>query len=266
MALTTLKVEPGISSASVKNIPTAWDAAWFRRFISNFLMGGDVRNAIAGPGITITGNLASPFATISAGAGSGVSQIIAGTNISITPAGGTGAVTVNSTGGGSLTKIAETVLSAPGASVTFSAIPATYRNLVLYLTYAASVNTAPSLLLNFNGDTSADYYAQLLYGFNTSTAASSTLGQTAMTFISPTPINSLAGAAAGLTFRIPNYAGTVFDKNVLGEFLRPDSASELVAGTASGVWANTAAISSIQIALSSGNFVTGSTFSLYGES
>jgi hypothetical protein len=100
MALTTLKVPPGISSGSVKNIPEKWDAAWFRRFITNFMMGGDVRNAIAGTGITITGNLASPFATISSAGGSGVTQIVAGTNVTISPVGGTGAVTINATGGG----------------------------------------------------------------------------------------------------------------------------------------------------------------------
>lgn len=34
------------------------------------------------------------------GGGGGVTQIIAGTNITISPAGGTGAVTINATGGG----------------------------------------------------------------------------------------------------------------------------------------------------------------------
>ena len=34
------------------------------------------------------------------GSGGGVSQIIAGTNVSVSPVGGTGVVTVNSTGGG----------------------------------------------------------------------------------------------------------------------------------------------------------------------
>jgi hypothetical protein len=88
MSLTTLKVEPGISSASVKNIPETWDRAWFRRFIRDFLMGGDVRNAIAGTGITITGNLASPFATISATGGGGGTQGYLGTFITNAPASG----------------------------------------------------------------------------------------------------------------------------------------------------------------------------------
>jgi len=94
-----LNTKPGINGANVLSIPNEWDATWFRKFINNSLKGADVRNAIAGPGITITGNISSPYATIS-GSGGGVTQIIAGTNVTISPAGGTGAVTINSTGGG----------------------------------------------------------------------------------------------------------------------------------------------------------------------
>jgi hypothetical protein len=38
--------------------------------------------------------------SVSGGGGGGVTQIVAGSNITISPAGGTGAVTINSTGGG----------------------------------------------------------------------------------------------------------------------------------------------------------------------
>jgi hypothetical protein len=96
-----LPTKPGINGANVLSIPTEWDATWFRRFINNSLKGADVRNAIAGPGIAITGNISSPYATISAaGGGGGVTQIVAGTGISVSPAGGTGVVTVSATGGG----------------------------------------------------------------------------------------------------------------------------------------------------------------------
>lgn len=62
--------KPGITNASVLAIPKTWDGTWFRSFINSQLKGADVRNAIAGPGITISGTIASPYATISAG-GSG---------------------------------------------------------------------------------------------------------------------------------------------------------------------------------------------------
>jgi hypothetical protein len=67
MSAIVLTSKPGLQSVSALAIPTTWDQTWFKNFVSNVLKGGDVRNAIAGPGITITGNLASPYATISLG-------------------------------------------------------------------------------------------------------------------------------------------------------------------------------------------------------
>src|ERR1700677_2994473 len=94
-----LPTKPGINGANTLSIPANWDATWFRSFINNTLKGADVRNAIAGPGITITGNVSSPYATISAtGGGGAVTQIVAGTGITVSPAGGTGAVTVTNAG------------------------------------------------------------------------------------------------------------------------------------------------------------------------
>lgn len=51
---------------------------------------------------------------ISGSGGSGVSQIIAGSNVTISPAGGTGAVTINSTGGGGGSQNLDNVLSLGG--------------------------------------------------------------------------------------------------------------------------------------------------------
>jgi hypothetical protein len=63
--------KPGITSAAALSIPKDWNPAWFRGFINNLLKGADVRNAIAGTGITITGNISSPYATISSTGGGG---------------------------------------------------------------------------------------------------------------------------------------------------------------------------------------------------
>jgi hypothetical protein len=67
---TALKTKPGINGANVLSIPKDWDATWFRKFINNSLKGADVRNAIGAGGIVITGNIASPYATISTGGSS----------------------------------------------------------------------------------------------------------------------------------------------------------------------------------------------------
>jgi hypothetical protein len=59
-----LASKPGLSSTTTLHIPKDWDPTWFRNFISNQLKGADVRNAIGANGISITGTIASPYATI----------------------------------------------------------------------------------------------------------------------------------------------------------------------------------------------------------
>jgi hypothetical protein len=77
---TALKTKPGINGANTLSIPTEWDATWFRKFIANSLKGADVRNAIAGTGISITGNISSPYATISATGAGGITSVLGTTN------------------------------------------------------------------------------------------------------------------------------------------------------------------------------------------
>lgn len=50
-----------------RSIPTQWDAAWFAKFVREVLAQADVRNALEGPGISISGQSGEP-ATISASA------------------------------------------------------------------------------------------------------------------------------------------------------------------------------------------------------
>jgi hypothetical protein len=91
--VTALISKPGITNASVLSIPKAWDQTWFRSLVNAQLKGADVRNAIAGPGITITGTLASPFATISVG-GTGATY-----PITLSPPGSTTALVINEAAG-----------------------------------------------------------------------------------------------------------------------------------------------------------------------
>jgi hypothetical protein len=71
---TALKTKPGINGANTLSIPTEWEATWFRKFIANSLKGADVRNAVGANGIVVSGNIASPYATIGLGTPAGLSQ------------------------------------------------------------------------------------------------------------------------------------------------------------------------------------------------
>lgn len=106
-----LATKPGINGANTLSIPKTWDAAWFRGFIANSLKGADVRNAVGTNGITISGNISSPYATISLGPGPIVLN---------TPA-GTVALTINGAAGQDAldVKVAGTLIfSVTGTSIT----------------------------------------------------------------------------------------------------------------------------------------------------
>lgn len=63
--MATLISKPGITPAVAGlAVPTTWSASWFQSFITNYLKGADVRNAVGANGLVISGNLASPYATI----------------------------------------------------------------------------------------------------------------------------------------------------------------------------------------------------------
>jgi hypothetical protein len=60
---------------------------------------GGVTQIVAGTNVTVSPPGGTGIVTVNSTASGGVTQIIAGTNVTISPAGGTGAVTVNATGG-----------------------------------------------------------------------------------------------------------------------------------------------------------------------
>jgi len=146
------------------------------------------------------------------------------------------------------------------ASVIFSSIPSTYTDLVLVINCAGSTTAVDALLRVGNGsvDTGSNYTATYLYG--NGTAAGS------YRFTSNTYLYLASYAATTTTFEsvfithLMNYANTTTNKSVL---VRANTTSR-DAEVGAGLWRSTSAIDTISVIRGSGNFVTGSTFSLYG--
>jgi hypothetical protein len=153
------------------------------------------------------------------------------------------------------TALATVTLGSSASSVTFSSIPATYRDLVLVHAGTSSNGSLNSLLLRFNGDSGSNYTLVYMEG-NGSSANSGTGSGTGVNagFTVSSPVSN------NIT-QIMDYSATDKHKTVLS---RKNTSSSNANAQASR-WANTAAITSIVCTVDSGaTFSTGSTFNLYG--
>lgn len=158
--------------------------------------------------------------------------------------------------------IATQTLGSAAATVTFSSISGNYTDLILVCAArSATASTSDTYLMTFNGLTTSIYSRTRLLG--TGSAASSA-GRTSAPNID---FEGLAGnTSASGTFtigkvQVQNYSSSTTYKTSL---IRGDDANNYVLATA-GLFASTAAITSISLATSStSNFMTGSTFTLYG--
>jgi peptide methionine sulfoxide reductase MsrA len=151
------------------------------------------------------------------------------------------------------TALANITLGSSASSVTFSSIPATYRDLILVAT-AQSTPTPAGFLVNFNGDTGSNYTTVVMTGV-ASAAETFTSGQ--LTYFVQIP----SDAQNVLIAQFLDYSATDKHKTYLS---RNNSKGEGVEASA-GRWANTAAITSMVFTCSGGDtWASGSGFSLYG--
>jgi hypothetical protein len=165
--------------------------------------------------------------------------------------------------GNTYVAIATNTLSSAG-TVTFSSIPTTYTDLVLVINNAVSIATnTPGACISFNSDTATNYSSTHLEGNGTSGSSSRQTNQNNINAGYNIGLSSSSTQPATIIINIMNYANTTTYKTVL-------SRNTQTAGTAPGtgatvgLWRSTAAINSIAITAQTGNFASGTVFSLYG--
>ncbi len=163
------------------------------------------------------------------------------------------------------TLIASNTLSSSAASVTFSAIPATYTDLVLRFSarHDGATSSPIATRVTLNG-TTTNYSNTKLLGESTGASSGRDTG---LAYLS---LNGglVPGGATSNTFSnaeiyIPSY--TVSQNKPLSYETGCENNSTLALnGAIANLWQNTAAITSIAFAIATGNFVSGSSFFLYG--
>jgi hypothetical protein len=154
--------------------------------------------------------------------------------------------------------LATITLGSGQSSVTFSSIPATYRDLQVVVSFAMS-GTGSASRLRFNGDTGANYSGVWMGGQGSSTASGTETGATGSRVIGYS-VGPTTGQQT-FTLSVMDYSATDKHKSAVSRF---SDAGGDVQATATR-WASTSAITSVTIYDVLGqSFVTGSTFAIYG--
>jgi hypothetical protein len=158
-------------------------------------------------------------------------------------------------------KIATTTLGSAAASYTFSTIPGTYTDLVMVASFT-SANDGTALQFRFNSDSGSNYSNTFLEGSGSSATSSRESNQTAIQISFNVGNNSTNPSASIIS--INNYSNSTTNKTLLARWNSATGGTYPGTAAAVGLWRNTAAITSIEVFLGSGNINSGATFTLYG--
>ena len=156
--------------------------------------------------------------------------------------------------------LANITLSSSDASIVFSSIPATYRDLVLVIGSAKSVSGNPAVVARFNSDSGTNYPYVRMTGNGSSAASASTTTDTFLDLAALFGINTSENAT--IILQVMDYSATDKHRPVLVRSNLAGAGVEAIAAR----WANAAnAITQIEVFnTSSISFATGTTFSLFG--
>jgi hypothetical protein len=165
------------------------------------------------------------------------------------------------------TLISSNVLTTTAASVTFSAIPSTYTDLVVRMSIRSSTSaTSAGLLITCNSDSSALYSSTDLKGDGTSSSSSRMSNQNSMYLsFDANAATSTSNTFSNLELYLPSYTSTA-SKPMSSITAMENNATTAFLQAFATLYRNTTAISSITISFDAGNFVSGSSFYLYGIS
>jgi hypothetical protein len=153
------------------------------------------------------------------------------------------------------TALATVTLGTAVSSVTFSSIPATYRDLILISDCSTASNSG--IEFRINGDSGSNYPVVMMRGTPAGVSSATNSGTYLLTAFS----QALSNQRYNTIVQFMDYSATDKHKSVLIRTNYDNGASvEALAGR----WASTSAMSSLFFQSNVGNFNAGSRFDLYG--
>lgn len=173
-------------------------------------------------------------------------------------------------GGGSYELIESALITTNTASVTFSNLntyASTYKHLQIRAVMKCAATAGNNILssrLVFNGDTATNYTQHTLYGFGSGVVSSASTSRTGILVSSSVAQNVTASVFATAIVDILDYSNTSINKTTRALAGGHDGSGTDIR-LQSGLWLNTAAITSIAITeFNNNSFVSGTRISLYG--
>lgn len=163
------------------------------------------------------------------------------------------------------TLISSNVLSSSAASVTFSAIPSTYTDLVVRYSARGTSGGWNYINLTMNANTSSVYSRTDLMGDGSSASSSRSSSQTSMQLDTNTIPSQDTNIFNNAEYYIPNYLSTSA-KPLAAYAVGDRNTSEAYITATAGLANITSAITSIKLENLTSNFVSTSSFYLYGIS
>ena len=150
------------------------------------------------------------------------------------------------------------------ASIDFSEIPQTYTDLLLVYSARDSRSGAAGddLYIRFNGS-STNLSSRTLYGGGTTANGFADASIAYMGYITSSGIGTVSTFSSGQIY-IPNYAGTTYNKHMVGDAVNESNLTGTVQSYHAGVWSSASAITSLSIYSALSTFVQYSSASLYG--
>ena len=166
-------------------------------------------------------------------------------------------------GGSDYVLLESQILTSNTATITFSSIPQTYKHLQIRGVSRQASGANTQLNLRFNGDTGTNYVSHFLFGSGSAVSSSAQTSRSSIIFGQSTGSGETANIFSPVVMDILDYSNS--SKNTTTRLFSSFNNSLNWILMRSGLWMNTAAVTSISFTADSAtDMVAGSRFSLYG--
>jgi len=166
---------------------------------------------------------------------------------------------------GAYDALATVTLSASTASISFAGIPSGYKHLqIRAMSRGNAATDQDNLLVQFNGDTGANYNSHYVYGTGSVAAAGAETGSQTTAIVGRVTGANLTSGVFGVSIvDILDYTNTnkyTTNRTLCGV----DNNGSGIVMLESSLWRNTAAVTSLSLTTGAGSFIQYSSFALYG--